>query len=118
MNNNFLDDPTLLEKSRIYNEEHNRQKWRTVRTNNRKEGARKGVKTRKSNQFVKLLAEEQLAKARAAEISFLPPEYQDPCKPISVSDLMQLHRQFPDPKHINIINRLYDERKSGSIKKL
>jgi len=106
----FLDDPDLLEKSAIFYEEHNRQRWLSRRTTNRKTGAKQGVKTRRYNQAVQKTAEELLAIEKSAEINFLPFEIQDSSRKLSVTDLMTLTRTYSDPKQIEIINRLYLER--------
>lgn len=110
----WLDDPALFEKSKMYIQTVGTQKYRSRRTEERKVSAQKGVQTRRRNQSIKHQVAEQIKREQEAEIAFLPIEFRDPSRKISLSDLIKLTRKHPDKAAI--IERLHQERKAGKIR--
>lgn len=104
----WLNDPDLIDKSRIFNEAVSIHRYLNNRDQRRSNSAHKGVRTRRKNESITTQVKKAIAEEKASEMAFLPLKFKDPRAKISVLDYLTLLEQFPDKREL--IDQLYQAR--------
>ena len=108
---NFMDDPDFFEQNKLFCEATSRQEYLKNRKLRMAAKAAKANKTRKRNLEIKASVSKYIEEEKDTNpLAFLPLEYHDPSRKITIFELIKLSKEFPE--HIKVLEETYHKRQT------